>query len=297
MSVLRTGLIAAVVSIGLSAVNSGSMEPCGSLQGGFSGNYRELEQRNPWSNGGRNQWDNSTWSNPDPRQPYGGQRKRIPGYCIHTASQHHASLVTGSYSAGKILPSPTASLSLVLPGFEKLSTGDTMINTPSTWPVVPNEPVSHVVPLDITAPQPIQAPYTTPFATQSPTAAAESVAGSGQSLPPPWAPLTFPPVTPVGAALIPPGQRMPDPSSLVINSMPWWDKAVASDPYFTPIEVVQMAQEAGYLPPDWFQYNTPVISYETNRGDGRGDILSGYLGQGHGATPYTFYQGNNPYGY
>ena len=121
MSVLRTGLIAAVVSIGLSAVNSGSMEPCGSLQGGFSGNYRELEQRNPWSNGGRNQWDNSTWSNPDPRQPYGGQRKPIPRYCIHTA---------------------------------------------------------------------------------------------------------------------------------------------------------------GYLPPDWFQYNTPVISYETNRGDGRGDILSGYLGQG-----------------
>jgi hypothetical protein len=157
--------------------------------------------------------------------------------------------------------------------------------------------VPHVVPLDITTPMPIQAPYTTPFATQSPQAAAESVAGTGQSIPPPWAPLIYPPVTTVGAALIPPGMRIPDPSSLVVNSLPWCDKAVASDPYFTPIEVVQMAQSAGYLPSDWFQYNTPVISYESSRGDGRGDITSGYLGQGQGVTPFTFYRGTNPHGY
>jgi hypothetical protein len=188
-------------------------------------------------------------------------------------------------------------LSPLPPGFEAPSAADAVTNTPSIPPVVANEPAPHGVPLDSTASQPIQAPYTTPFATQPPTAAAESVVGTGRSLPPPWAPLVYPPVTPVGAALIPPGQRMPDPSSLIVDSMPSWDKAVASDPYFTPIEVVQMAQEAGSLPPDWFQYNTPVISYETNRGDGRGDILLGYLGQGQGVTPFTFYQGTNPYGY
>ncbi len=75
---MRTAIVAAIVAVLLSAANSESTGPCDREPGGFSGDWRELQNRNPYDNGGRNPYDNSTWSQPDPRQPYGGVPKPYP---------------------------------------------------------------------------------------------------------------------------------------------------------------------------------------------------------------------------